>query len=70
MVGAILSAYGFDSIAAKAGHVQSASALAGIVMSYSIAPGIAKIIAAGLIWLFIHEDDSLPENTQGIAAHG
>lgn len=70
VVGAILSAYGFDSVAAKAGHVQSASALAGIVMSYSIAPGIAKVIAAALIWLFIHEDDSLPDNTQGIAAHG
>lgn len=68
VVGAILSFYGFDAVAARAGGTQTTAALAGIVMAFSTAPGIAKVIAAGLIWRFIHEDDSLPENTSGIAA--
>lgn len=55
VVGAILSSFGFDSGAAKAGLPQSSAALAGIIVSYSTIPGVAKLIAAAIIWRFVHE---------------
>lgn len=69
VVGAILSSYGFDAAAAKLGHAQSASALGGIIMSYSIAPGIAKLVAAFLIWRFVHEDYDHNDETSGMPAN-
>lgn len=56
IVGALLSGTGFDAEAAKAGMPQSAAAISGIIISYAFIPGIAKIMAAGLIWFFMPAD--------------
>ncbi len=56
IVGLILSAFGFDSAAARAGLPQSGLALHGIVFAYAILPGVAKLVAAVVIWRFVHED--------------
>lgn len=69
VVGAILSFYGFDALAAKAGYAQSASALLGITMCYSIVPGISKIISGALIWLFVQKDDVRAGDPQGVPAN-
>jgi Na+/melibiose symporter-like transporter len=53
IVGALLSASGFDAVAAQKGAEQSAEAISGIVMSYAIVPGVAKLIAAAIIWRFV-----------------
>jgi len=53
IVGALLSASGFDAAAAQRGAAQSAQAVAGIVFSYATLPGIAKLVAAALIWRFV-----------------
>lgn len=55
IVGALLSAGGFDAAAAKQGVAQSARAISGIYMSYSYLPGVAKLFAAFLIWRFIED---------------
>ncbi|WP_162528452.1 MFS transporter [Novosphingobium sp. BW1] len=62
IVGLILSAFGFDAAAASAGMPQSPRALAGIIVSYSTVPGIAKLVAAVMIWRYVHEH---PSNSQG-----
>lgn len=66
VVGAILSAWGFDAAAARAGVAQSAEAIAGTVMAYSVVPGVTKLIAALIIWRFVHEK---PQAQQGALAH-
>lgn len=60
VVGAILSAWGFDAGAARAGLPQSAQAVAGTVIAYSIVPGVTKLIAALMIWRFVHEKPTGP----------
>ncbi|MFN3551916.1 MAG: hypothetical protein ACK4UL_02315, partial [Novosphingobium meiothermophilum] len=55
VVGAILSGWGFDAAAARAGIAQSAQAVAGTVVAYSVVPGVTKLVAALVIWLFVHE---------------
>ncbi|MEJ6009773.1 MFS transporter [Novosphingobium aquae] len=50
IVGGLLSASGFDAGAAQQGLAQSASATAGIILSYAVLPGLAKLVAAALIW--------------------
>ncbi|MCW1401818.1 MFS transporter [Novosphingobium sp. MW5] len=55
IVGALLSAGGFDAAAAKQGVAQSAEAVSGIYLSYSYLPGVAKLVAALLIWRFIED---------------
>ena len=55
IVGALLSAGGFDAAAAKQGVAQSAEAVRGIYLSYSYLPGVAKLVAALLIWRFIED---------------
>lgn len=57
VVGMILSGWGFDSAAARAGIAQSAGAISGVIVSYSIVPGFTKLFAAAMIWLFVKEDD-------------
>ncbi|MBB4614819.1 MFS transporter [Novosphingobium taihuense] len=66
VVGAILSAWGFDAAAARAGVAQSAEAIAGTVMAYSVVPGVTKLIAALIIWRFVHEK---PQTEEGTLAH-
>lgn len=61
IVGSILSLFGFDAAAAKAGLPQPSTALTGIIVSYSTVPGIAKLFAAALIWRFVHENAGRPE---------
>jgi len=56
LVGAILSASGFDAGLAKQGGVQSARAVSGIVFAYAMLPGFAKLFAAGLIWLYVKDE--------------
>lgn len=46
IIGLILSAFGFDSGAAKAGLPQSDQAMLGILMAFSIVPAACNIIAA------------------------
>lgn len=55
IVGLLLSWFGFDSMAAKQGLPQSAEAIFGILVCYSFLPGVAKVIAAGMIWKFVRE---------------
>ena len=55
IVGLLLSWFGFDSVAAKQGLPQSAGAIFGILVCYSFLPGVAKVIAAGMIWKFVRE---------------
>lgn len=55
IVGLLLSQFGFDSAAAKAGLPQSEQALFGILFCYSFLPGVAKLIAAAMIWKFVRE---------------
>ena len=55
VVGAILSGWGFDSAAARAGVAQSAGAIAGTIVAYSVVPGLTKLFAALMIWRFVHE---------------
>lgn len=55
IAGAILSAWGFDAMAARAGEPQSASAVTGVIVAYSVIPGATKLFAALIIWLFVHE---------------
>ncbi|ASK89325.1 MFS transporter [Sphingorhabdus sp. SMR4y] len=57
VVGGILSLTGFDTESAKQGIAQSADAIQGIVLAYAFIPGIAKIVTAGLIWIFMPDDD-------------
>jgi len=66
VVGALLSAWGFDATAARAGVAQSAEAIAGTIMAYSVVPGVTKLIAAFIIWRFVHEK---PASTGGTLAH-
>jgi glycoside/pentoside/hexuronide:cation symporter, GPH family len=56
VVGALLSASGFDAQAAQQGIGQSAQAIAGIIFAYATLPGLAKIAAAALIWRFVEEE--------------
>jgi Na+/melibiose symporter-like transporter len=56
VVGGILSASGFDAEAAKAGVAQSAHAIGGIVLAYSTLPGLAKLVAAAIIGIFVKDD--------------
>lgn len=58
VVGLILSIAGFDSNAASAGQVQSASAIIGVIIAYSYVPGLAKLIAALVIWKYVEEGAS------------
>lgn len=55
IVGLLLSQFGFDSAAAKAGLPQTERALFGILFCYSFLPGVAKLIAAAMIWKFVRE---------------
>lgn len=55
IVGLLLSFFGFDSVAAKQGLPQSARAMFGILFCYSFLPGVAKMIAATMIWKFVRE---------------
>jgi Na+/melibiose symporter-like transporter len=55
IVGLLLTQFGFDSAAAKAGLPQTERALFGILFCYSFLPGVAKLIAAGMIWKFVRE---------------
>lgn len=66
VVGALLSAWGFDATAARAGVAQSAEAIAGTIMAYSVVPGVTKLIAAFIIWRFVHEK---PASTGGTLVH-
>lgn len=66
VVGALLSAWGFDATAARAGIAQSAEAITGTIMAYSVVPGVTKLIAAFIIWRFVHEKPKAPE---GALAH-
>lgn len=56
IVGALLSGTGFDAQSAQAGIPQSADAINGIIIAYAFIPGIAKLVAAGIIWLFVPSD--------------
>ncbi len=67
VVGALLSAWGFDAAAARAGVAQSAEAVAGTIMAYSVVPGLTKLAAALIIWRFVHEK---PQAEVGGLAHG
>ena len=66
VVGGLLSAWGFDSSAAKAGLAQSAGALTGILVAYSLVPGVTKLVAAAIIWRWVHE--APPARAQGEAS--
>lgn len=55
IVGLLLSWFGFDSVAARQGLPQSSGAMFGILFCYSFLPGVAKLIAAGMIWKFVRE---------------
>jgi Na+/melibiose symporter-like transporter len=55
IVGLLLSWFGFDSGAAKQGLPQTEAALFGILFCYSFLPGVAKLMAAGMIWKFVRE---------------
>ncbi|MEL0209093.1 MAG: MFS transporter [Novosphingobium sp.] len=55
IVGVLLSWFGFDSVAAKEGLPQTAAAMFGILFCYSFLPGVAKLVAAGMIWKFVRE---------------
>ena len=68
VVGTILSASGFNAAAAKVGTPQTAYAMAGIVVAYSTLPGLAKLMAAALIW-FCVKDESAPA-AKAELAHG
>lgn len=59
VVGAILSGWGFDSAAARAGLMQSAGAIAGTIVAYSVVPGLTKLFAALMIWRFVHEREAV-----------
>ncbi|NLR70356.1 MFS transporter [Novosphingobium sp. ERN07] len=67
VVGALLSAWGFDAVAARAGVAQSADAVMGTIMAYSVVPGLTKLVAALIIWRFVHEK---PQPLEGALAHG
>lgn len=67
VVGALLSAWGFDAAAARAGGAQSADAVMGTIMAYSVVPGLTKLAAALIIWRYVHEK---PQAVQGELAHG
>lgn len=67
VVGAILSFWGFDAAAARSGVAQSAQAVAGTIVAYSVVPGVTKLIAAVIIWRFVHEKPAAPA---GVLAHG
>jgi len=67
IVGGLLSASGFDAHAAQIGAAQSATAIAGIVGAYAVWPGLAKLVAAALIWWFVDDER---ESAVGAAAHG
>lgn len=58
VAGALLSASGFDAGAAKQGAAQSAEAISGIVLAYATLPGLAKLVAAALIWRFVADDET------------
>ena len=58
IVGALLSVNGFDAAAAQHGSMQTAQAVAGIVFSYATLPGLAKLVAAALIWRYIDDGRS------------
>lgn len=55
VVGAILSAWGFDAAAARAGLPQSPHAINGIIFAYAWASGLTKLVAAFIIWRWVHE---------------
>jgi Na+/melibiose symporter-like transporter len=55
VVGALLSTFGFDAAAARAGLPQSAHAVAGIVFAFATVPGLAKLVAAVMILRFVDE---------------
>lgn len=48
IIGLILSAFGFDAAAAASGGPQSASALTGILIAFSLAPAACNILAAAI----------------------
>lgn len=56
IVGALLSGSGFDAGAAQRGIAQSVAAVDGIVLSYAVLPGMAKLVAAALIWWLVKDD--------------
>ncbi|WP_056772056.1 MFS transporter [Novosphingobium sp. Leaf2] len=68
VVGLILSLYGFDAGAARAGLPQSPASVAGIVMSFATVPGIAKLLAAAMIWRFVDEHPEHSGRSPRIAA--
>lgn len=55
VVGALLSTFGFDSAAARAGLPQSAHAVTGIIVAFATVPGLAKLVAAAMILRFVDE---------------
>jgi Na+/melibiose symporter-like transporter len=61
IVGALLSGSGFDAAAAQKGAAQSAEAISGIVLSYAFVPGIAKLVAAAIIWRFVSNGKDKPD---------
>ncbi|MFK7841607.1 MAG: MFS transporter [Sphingorhabdus sp.] len=66
VVGGILSYTGFDTESAKQGIAQSAEAIQGIVLSYAYLPGVAKLVAALLIWMFLPDDEQIIEGADGV----
>ncbi len=66
VVGSLLSASGFDSLAARAGHPQSAQAITGILIAYAVVPGVTKLFAAAIIARWVHESPGAGARPNGV----